>query len=94
MGHPVRCLENRMAREFLALEKAGASAQELESFGTGRVHLGVIEGDLENGSLLAGQIAGMVKEIKPAKMIIEDIVSEAEAVIARLAFLSRGVARV
>jgi enoyl-[acyl-carrier protein] reductase II len=93
-GHPVRCLENKMTRQFLALEKAGASSEELESFGTGKFHRGVIEGDVENGSLMAGQIAGMVREIRPAKAIIEDMIAEAQEVIAQMASLSRRMAHV
>ncbi len=84
LGHPVRCLKNRMTRQFLTMERASASKEELEKFGEGKYHLGVIEGDLDNGSLLAGQIAGLVKEIKPVKVIIEEIVAEAEEIIAKL----------
>lgn len=85
-GHPVRCLENKMTRQFMAMEKGGASVAELERFGDGKLELGVIEGDMENGSLMAGQIAGLVKEIKPAAAIIREIVAEAEQVIAKLNF--------
>jgi len=84
IGHPVRCLENRFTREFLALERSGASAEELNHFGTGRMYLGVIEGDVDGGSLMAGQVAGLVKEIKSVKAIIEEIIAEAEEVIARM----------
>src|SRR4030043_83547 len=54
-GPPVRCLENRLTREFRAMEKAGASTEELEAFGRGRLSLGIIHGNLEEGSLMAGQ---------------------------------------
>ena len=84
IGHPVRCLENKMTRQVAAMEGAGASVVELEKFGEGRLQLGVLDGDVENGSLMAGQIAGLVKEIKPAAAIIKEIVEEAERVIARL----------
>jgi len=83
-GHPVRCLENRLTREFKAREKAGASKEELEEFGRGRLSLGIIQGNIEEGSLMAGQIAGLIKEIKPVKAIIEDIMAEAEKVIETL----------
>jgi enoyl-[acyl-carrier protein] reductase II len=66
------------------MEKAGASVEELERFGEGKLQLGILEGDMEEGSLMAGQIAGLVKEIKPAAEIIKEIVAEAERVIARL----------
>ena len=86
MGHPVRCLENKMTRQFSAMEKAGASVEELERFGEGKLQLGVLEGDMEGGSLMSGQIAGLIKEVKPAAAIIREIVAEAEAIIARLSY--------
>ncbi|MBC8512395.1 MAG: enoyl-[acyl-carrier-protein] reductase FabK [Dehalococcoidia bacterium] len=90
-GHPVRCLENRLTREFKAMEKAGASTEELEAFGRGRLSSGIIQGNLEEGSLMAGQIAGLIKDIKPVKAIIEDIMAEAEKVIETLGkFESKG----
>lgn len=90
-GHPVRCIENKMTRQFAAMEAAGATVAELEKFGEGKLQLGVLEGDLENGSLMAGQIAGLVKDIKPAAAIIKEIVEEAERVIARLNTSNIGV---
>ena len=83
-GYPLRSLENKLTREFLEKEKSGISIEELMEFGVGKVRLGLIEGDLEGGTLLAGQIAGMIKEIKPVKVIIEEMVAEAEAIIAQL----------
>ena len=80
-GHPVRCLENKLTRQFAIKEKAGASKEEFEELGRGRLSLGVIKGDIEEGSLMAGQIAGLVKDIKPVGTIIEEIMSEAEATI-------------
>ncbi len=84
LGRPLRTLQNSLSDQFQALEKAGASKEELELFDRGRMYLGMVEGDTEQGSLLAGQIAGMIKEIKPAKLIIEEVVAEAEAVIDRM----------
>jgi len=90
-GHPVRCLENRLTREFSAREKAGASTEELEEFGRGKLSLGIIQGNIEEGSLMAGQIAGLIRDIKPVKAIIEDIMAEAEKVIDTLGkFKSKG----
>jgi len=80
-GYAVRCLENRLTRQFLALEKSGATGEELDWFGRGRTYLGLIEGDLDNGLLLSGQSAGLIKGIKPVKVIIGEIIAEAEAVI-------------
>ena len=90
-GHPVRCLENRLTREFSAREKAGASTEELEEFGRGKLSLGIIQGNVEEGSLMAGQIAGLIRDIKPVKAIIEDVMAEAEKVIETLSkFESKG----
>jgi len=83
-GHPVRCLENRLTREFRAREKAGASKEELEELGRGRLKSGVIDGNIEEGSLMAGQIAGLIRDIRPVKEIIESIIAEAEEIIENL----------
>jgi len=83
-GHPVRCLQNRLTRQFAEMERSGASQQELEALGMNRYYQGAVEGNLEDGSLLAGQIAGLIKEIKPAKVIIEEIMSQAESIISGL----------
>ncbi len=80
-GHPVRCLQNKLTHRFAVLEKAGASNAELEELGRGRLSLGVIQGNMEEGSLMVGQIAGLIKEVKPVKVIIEDIMVEAQRVI-------------
>ena len=84
LGLPQRSLQNKLTDQFQALEKAGASKEELELFDRGRMYLGLIEGDIKEGSLLAGQIAGLIKEIKPVRVIIEEIVDEAETIIASL----------
>lgn len=87
-GHPVRVLKNRLARELLRLEEEKAPAEEFEGLAVGSLRRAV-EGDAEMGSLMAGQIAGLVKEIKPAGEIIREIVEEAAEVISGLqAFLS------
>ena len=83
-GYPIRALENKLIHEFWEKEKSGISIDELMEFGVGKVRLGLIEGDLENGTLLAGQIAGMIREIKPVKAIIDDMMAEAEAIITQL----------
>jgi len=80
-GHPVRILKNKLAREFEKLEKASAAVEEYEKLGVGRLRAAVVEGDADYGSVMAGQIAGLVKEIKPAKDIIEGIMNEANEVI-------------
>ncbi len=83
-GYPLRGLQNEMTDQFLAVEQGGASREELELLGSGRMYLGLIEGDIEEGSLLAGQIAGLIKGIKPVRVIIEEIVAEAEKIITSL----------
>jgi len=83
-GYPMRALENKLIREFWEKEKSGISIEDLMELGVGKVRLGLIDGDLENGTLLAGQIAGMIKEIKPVKVIIEEMVTEAEAIMGQL----------
>ncbi len=84
MGRPLRSLQNELTDQFTALEKAGASKEELQLFDRGRMYLGLIDGDIEQGSLLAGQIAGLIKESKPVRVIIEEILAEAEAMITSL----------
>ncbi|MBN1863016.1 MAG: hypothetical protein JW790_05170, partial [Dehalococcoidales bacterium] len=59
--------------------------EEIMEFGVGKVRLGLIEGDLEWGTLLAGQICGLIKDIKPVKAVIDDMIAGAEAIIKRLA---------
>ena len=76
-GHPVRCLKNKMWREFTRLEKEGADPAELEKLGSGRYHAAAILGDVESGSVLAGQVAAMVKSIQPAEEIIQEIIVQA-----------------
>ncbi|MFZ5352605.1 MAG: enoyl-[acyl-carrier-protein] reductase FabK [Bacillota bacterium] len=82
-GHPVRMIKNKLAREFEKLEAANASAEEFEKLGLGRLRAAVVEGDSDYGSVMAGQISGMINSIKPAKAIIDDIIAEAERTIKR-----------
>lgn len=74
LGHPVRALKNKFTKHFEQLEKQGASAEELELLGAGRLRSAVIDGDMENGSVMAGQSAGLVKSIEPAAQIIENMI--------------------
>ncbi len=84
LGHPVRALKNPMVHEFQELERRGISEAEIIEFGTGKLRLAAIEGDIKNGSVMAGQIAGMVDDIVSAKELIERIVAEAEETIGQL----------
>lgn len=72
-GHPVRVLKNKFTREFLDVEKTGVEASVLEEMGAGRLRSAVIDGDIEQGSVMSGQIAGLVCDIKPCKDIIIDL---------------------
>lgn len=83
-GYPLRCLENKFARDFMDKEASGMPIEELFQLGVGKMRAGMIEGDIEGGTLLAGQISGLIKEIKPVKAIIDEIIAGAEAVIAQL----------
>lgn len=72
-GHPVRQLRNVMTREYLKLEKAGAPFEELEQLTLGALRKAVVEGDTVNGTLMAGQIAGLVKREESCGEIIRDV---------------------
>ena len=71
-GTPVRVLKNRMTKEYIKSEKAGATMEELEKFTLGSLRRAVFDGDTKTGSLMAGQTAGQVKSIRPLREIIED----------------------
>jgi len=83
-GHPVRSLKTRFSREYERLEASGAGVKELDEFGIGRYRAACVDGDLDAGTVLAGQIAGMIGEELPAAEIIQGIVREAERVIGKL----------
>ena len=72
-GVPVRILKNKMAREYVKREKAGAEKLELEQYTLGSLRKAVFDGDVQNGSLMAGQVAGMCREIRPARVILEEL---------------------
>ncbi len=81
IGGPVRVLKNKMAREYLALEKRGASLEELETVTLGGLRRAVLEGDVERGSVMMGQVAGMVHEVRPLRRIFEELVNGGKAVL-------------
>jgi len=84
LGHPVRALKNPMVHQFEELERRGITEAEIIEFGTGKLRLAAVEGDMKTGSVMAGQIAGMVNDIVPVKELIERIVAEAEEIIGQL----------
>jgi len=80
-GHPVRCIKNKLTKRFEEMEAAGASLEELEALGAGKLRAAVINGDVEWGSVMAGQSAGLVKKVQPAAEIIKELFSDAERVL-------------
>ena len=82
-GHPVRSLRNKMTKEYLKLEKEGADFMELEKLTLGSLRKAVIEGDVVNGTLMAGQIAGLIKEEQSCNEIVQDIMGQAKALLQR-----------
>ena len=80
-GHPVRCLRNQMTREYIKLEQEGKSFEELEYLTLGTLRKAVQEGDVKNGTVMAGQIAGMIKKEQTCAEIIQEIVQEAKETI-------------
>ncbi|RXZ26295.1 DUF561 domain-containing protein [Fusobacterium necrophorum] len=83
-GHPVRVLENKFAKEILEMEKSGASKEEIEAKGTGKLRLAVVDGDVNAGSVMAGQVAAMVQEEKSTKEILTTLMKELEEAKERL----------
>lgn len=80
-GHPVRTLRNEMTKKYLELEGKGASLEELEYLTLGALRKAVQEGDVKNGSVMSGQIAGLVKEEKTCQELIESLVKEADSLL-------------
>ena len=77
LGHPVRSIKNKFTQAFMEMEENKVEIAELDKFGSGKLRAAVLDGDVENGSVMSGQIAGLVKKIQPAREIIEEIVNEA-----------------
>ena len=82
-GHPVRGLRNQVTREYIKMENEGATFEQLELLTLGGLRKAVIEGDVNDGTVMAGQIAGMVKKEQTCKEIIEEIMAEAEQLLKR-----------
>ena len=77
LGHPVRSVKNKFTQAFAEMEERHATVEELDKFGSGRLRAAVVDGDVEWGSVMSGQIAGMVNKIQPSKEIIEELMREA-----------------
>ena len=82
-GHPVRGLRNHMTKEYLRLEKEGATIEELEQITLGALRRAVIDGDAKDGTVMAGQIAGLIKKEATCKEIITSIYNEGVALLNR-----------
>lgn len=76
-GHPVRSLENEMLTKYLAMEMANEPEEELEKLTVGSLYRAVVEGDVNSGTMMAGEISGLVKGIRPVKELIESVMQEA-----------------
>lgn len=82
-GHPIRCLRNKMTREYLKLEQEGKSFEELEYLTLGSLRKAVQEGDVNEGTVMAGQIAGMIDREQTCKEMIEEMAAQAAALLKR-----------
>ena len=82
-GHPIRCLRNQMTREYIKLEQEGKSFEELEYLTLGTLRKAVQEGDVTNGTVMAGQIAGMITKEQTCKEMIDEMMEQAEKLLGR-----------
>ena len=89
-GHPIRVLKNSFTREFAEFEKTDIDILELEKFSVGKLKLAAYKGDVINGSIMAGQISGLINEIESCKNIIESIVNQGANVLDELSSLKAG----
>ena len=80
-GHPVRCLRNQMTREYTKLEQEGKTFEELEYLTLGALRNAVVEGDVAHGTVMAGQIAGMIDKEQTCKEMIDEMMAQAEALL-------------
>ena len=90
VGHPVRTLKTPLSRSFDAMEQQGVSEEEVIQFGTGSLRRATVDGDIEGGSFMAGQCAGMVDDVLSVKDVITRIVAEAEDILSSLPSLVVG----
>lgn len=83
-SHPVRVLRNKLTREYIKLEKSNGNPEEIEALGKGALRRAVVDGDINNGSVMAGQIAGLVSKKQSCKEIIGELIGELEEVLGRV----------
>lgn len=82
-GHPIRCLRNQMTKEYLKLEAEGAGFEEMERLTLGSLRNAVIDGDVKMGTVMAGQIAGMIKQEQTCDEIVSEMMAQAEKLLGR-----------
>ena len=87
-GHPVRAIRNEMTRHYLELEKEGAPFEELEKLTLGGLRRAVVDGDVKTGSVMSGQIAGMVKDIPTCKDLMARLMAETKETVRKNSFLA------
>nr|WP_288556653.1 enoyl-[acyl-carrier-protein] reductase FabK [uncultured Mediterraneibacter sp.] len=80
-GHPVRAIRNQMTRKYLELEKNGASLEELEYLALGALRKAVVEGNVKEGSVMSGQIAGLIREELTCEQVIQKLITEADVLL-------------
>ncbi len=83
-GHPARVIANKLTRELAAMERRGATNEEFDQAGAGKLRAAACDGDVEYGSVMIGQIAGIIHEIKPVAEIIQDVVQGIPQVMSKL----------
>ncbi|MCU9813761.1 enoyl-[acyl-carrier-protein] reductase FabK [Paraclostridium sp. AKS73] len=83
-GHPVRTLKNKLAKDILNMEKEGANPLDIDQKGVGSLRMAVVNGDVDNGSFMAGQIASYINDVKLCKQIIEDIMEESKSILSKI----------
>jgi len=83
-GHPVRVIENKLAKEMIDLERSGAPKEEIEKLGTGSLRLAVVNGDVEKGSFMSGQVAAMVNDERTTKEILEYLMNDLKLEVEQL----------
>jgi enoyl-[acyl-carrier protein] reductase II len=88
LGHPIRTIKNKMSRQMAQLERdAVVTEEELIAFGTGKLRLAAEAGDIDNGSVMSGQVSGLIDDIVPCQVLLERIISAAEQQIEALSRL-------
>lgn len=84
-GHPVRVLRNKLSRSYVTEEKNGANLEALEKLGVGALKKAVVDGDVDNGSIMAGQVAALIKKEETCEEIIKDFIDNSEILLNKMA---------